>query len=342
MPRTLRRRGLRSLAEAKRAYADLVVELEEKLRATVIPNWSTALDRFAAYCRSRELTEKTIANYLVNLRAYTESQWAARPVNSFTRDEIRDFVVGSTQGRSASQRQNLLKFIRSVFTMCVEKGFIKHNPSPTMRFRKGDKIRRVLNEDQVRLFLNQARMMNAEWFPHWATALYTGMRNGELYALTWDKVDLINCTIVVSEAWNSKDGFKSTKSGNDRVIGIAPPLRSILQELKLTDHDPAFVLPRLSKWDKGEQARELRMFLQGMGIPPVRFHDLRATWATLLLCKGVEPIRVMKMGGWEDIKTMMIYTRKAGVDIRGVSDVLNLHDSGASYGSLLDLRPASL
>ena len=84
------------------------------------------------------------------------------------------------------------------------------------------------------------------------------------------------------------------------------------------------------------------MFLQGMGIPPVRFHDLRATWATLLLCKRVEPIRVMKMGGWEGIKTMMIYTQKAGVDIRGVSDVLNLHDSGASYGSLFDLRPASL
>ena len=121
MPRTLRHRGLRSLAEAKRAYADLVVELEEKLRATVIPNWSTALDLFAAHCRSRELTKKTIANYLVNLRAYTESQWAARPVDSFTRDEISDFVVGSTQGWSASQRQNLLKFIRSVFTMWLRK-----------------------------------------------------------------------------------------------------------------------------------------------------------------------------------------------------------------------------
>ena len=69
-----------------------------------------------------------------------------------------------------------------------------------MMFRKGDKIRQVLNKDQVHLSLNQARMMNAEWFPHWATALYTGMRNGELYALTWARVDLITCTIVVSEA----------------------------------------------------------------------------------------------------------------------------------------------
>lgn len=84
----------------------------------------------------------------------------------------------------------------------------------------------------------------------------------------------------------------------------------MLKELRLQTFDSTFVLPRLSKWDKGEQARELRMFLVGIGLPPVRFHDLRATWATMLLSKGIEPARVMSMGGWSEIKTMMIYCRK--------------------------------
>jgi len=57
-----------------------------------------------------------------------------------------------------------------------------------------------------------------------------------------------------------------------------------------------------------------------------RFHDLRATWATLMLSKGVEPVKVMTMGGWKDMKTMMIYIRKAGIDIKGITDRLNLHD----------------
>jgi len=82
------------------------------------------------------------------------------------------------------------------------------------------------------------------------------------------------------------------------------------------------------------------MFLLGLGLPAIRFHDLRATWATLLLCKGVEPIKVMKAGGWRDIKTLMIYVRKAGVDIRGMSDCLDLHDPARDGNNVLTFRPA--
>ena len=66
----------------------------------------------------------------------------------------------------------------------------------------------------------------------------------------------------------------------------------------------------------------------GLGLPPIRFHDLRATWAILLLSKGAEPIKVMMMGGWKDLKTMQAYVRKAGVDIKGATeDCLDLHDN---------------
>lgn len=82
--------------------------------------------------------------------------------------------------------------------------------------------------------------------------------------------------------------------------------------------------------------RCLRMFLLGLGLPAIRFHDLRATWATLLLSKGVEPIKVMFMGGWSDLKTLQIYIRKAGVNIKGSTDVLDFHDSIAHPGKLIE------
>jgi integrase len=77
---------------------------------------------------------------------------------------------------------------------------------------------------------------------------------------------------------------------------MAPNLVQILKQLKLQSAGSDFVLPRISRWDKGEQARELRMFMVGINLPPVRFHDLRATWATLMLSNGVEPVKVMSMG----------------------------------------------
>jgi integrase len=71
------------------------------------------------------------------------------------------------------------------------------------------------------------------------------------------------------------------------------------------------------------------MFLQGLGLPRIRFHDLRATWATIMLSMGIAPIKVMSMGGWKDLKTMQFYIRKAGVDTSGISDKLSLHDPTA-------------
>lgn len=72
-----------------------------------------------------------------------------------------------------------------------------------------------------------------------------------------------------------------------------------------------------------EQARILRAFLSEINLPSVRFHDLRASWATVMLSKGVEPIKVMSMGGWRDLKTMQIYIRKSGINIQGITGSLN-------------------
>jgi integrase len=199
-----------------------------------------------------------------------------------------------------------------------------------------EKIKSVLNEEQILILLRRSQELEWEWYQHYAVALYTGMRNGEIYALTWDKVNFEQRQILVNCSWSSKDGYKSTKSGDDRIIEIPKPLIPVLAELKLQSVGDDFVLPRLSKWDKGEQARFLRMFLKSIGLPEIRFHDLRASWATLLLGKGVAPSKVMSMGGWKDMDTMMIYMRKAGIDIKGSTNVLDgLQIHGVEAGKLL-------
>ena len=142
-------------------------------------------------------------------------------------------------------------------------------------------------------------------------------------------------------AWNNKDGLKETKSGDDRIVEIAPNLVPILKELKLNSGVSHFVLPRFREWDKGDQARELRKFLVLNGLPEVRFHDLRATWATIMLAKGIPPAKVMMMGGWKEMKTMMIYMRKAGIDIKGITDDLNLHNPRREAGKVLGFSAPS-
>lgn len=338
------RKGIKTQAQAQRVLAELVIQVQRKIDATPTGNnpeaWGAFLPVFFEACRERGLTAKTIHDYQTCLEAYTLERWGDRQLPSITADEIRG-LVNSLIGKSPSHRQNLLKFIRSVFQLAWEKGLITRNPAPKMKFQQGLKLKQVLTEEQAKQMLGYAFAECNEWAPHYFVALHTGMRNGELFALTWDRVNFETRQIKVDCSWNNKDGFKSTKSGDDRIVPISDELLPFLKELRLKSAESHFVLPRIDKWEKGEQARDLRMFLIGHGLPAIRFHDLRATWATLLLSKGIPAVQVMTMGGWKDYKTMVIYLRKAGVDTKGATNVINLHDTTAVRGQVIEMTSRS-
>jgi integrase len=337
-PITKTRDGLKSKAKAlreeKKLRAELAIKLDRDSRAFKEPSWSTFLSRYYVELDRRDISKKTIDNIKLCLGAYTREVWGEKLISEISGQEIRE-LIRKHESLSESHKKNILKYIRGCFNYAVESGALKVNPTPQMKFRIGDKLTAVLTIPQVKIILDYCRRSGEEWYPIIATALYTGLRNGELYALTWDKVDLDKRTALIDTSWNSKDGFKDTKSGDDRIIELAPELVQIFKELKLKYSACSnFVLPRIDKWDKGEQARELRRILMGLGLPRVRFHDLRATWATIMLSRGIAPIKVMSMGGWKDLKTMQRYIRKAGVDISGISDGLSLHNPFQESGSI--------
>ncbi len=327
-------KDLPSESAAKKELAKLIVKVEKVISSQGIPKWEELLAEFELTGESTGLNHNTLSNYLICLRGHTLPAWEGRPTNQITGMEIRDLIIEKVGNKSIDHQRSMLKFFRAVFQYAFEAGYVQQNPAPQIKFKKREKLQQVLTRAQIQQLLEQAKIMDSEWYPIWSMALYTGMRNGELYALTWEKIDLESRQIRVDSSWNSKVGFKSTKSGEGRYLEIAKPLLAILRDLKIGAIDE-FVLPRIPKWTKGEQARELRAFLQGMGLPRVRFHDLRATWATVMLTEGVEPIKVMKMGGWKDLKTMQYYIRKAGVDIKGITDRLDLHDPYVSTPKIL-------
>ena len=111
-------------------------------------------------------------------------KWGDRSIDEISTQEIRDLLGAQVGHRSQTHQKNVLKVIRGVFTHAVEIGTLLRNPTPNLKFRIGEKNKKVLTEEQVRIFLAKAKEMNWEWYPHWVMAVYTGMRYGELYALT--------------------------------------------------------------------------------------------------------------------------------------------------------------
>lgn len=334
---TLRRKGVKTKAEAQRVYRELVVLVERKLHKAIVPTWSELLSEIDSSSLERGWSEKTRHNFSTCLTAHT-LDWSDRLVDQIKSGEIVEHLNRSTRERAEQYRKLVFRYSRQAFQFAFERGYVSRNPVPNIRFKSPEKIRSVLTEPQAKQLLQKAQILDWAWYPHYALAIYTGMRNGELFALTWDKVDLESRKILVNQSWNNKDGFKSTKSGDDRVVEIAEAILPLLKELKLKSEHKEFVLGNRERWIRGRQAHDLRLFCQGQDLPKIRFHDLRATWATLMLSKGVEPIKVMKMGGWKDIETMMIYARKAGVDIKGITDCLNgLHIHGQTTAKVLEM-----
>ncbi len=211
---------------------------------------------------------------------------------------------------------------------------VSQSPTVGVTIKSRKRMRtEILRDDEIVKLLSYARQYEPVWYFIWSFAVYTGCRNGELYALKWSDIDFKERMITVQRSYNKKfKAEKSTKSGDWRHVSVCAPLMEILAELKQRhDHDVTrgscnhvgYVLPRPGLWQNGEQARKLRLFCEEIGITPVCFHTLRACFATELLKRGVDVPSVMRAGGWKSIKTLMHYVRLSGVGDKGITDSLD-------------------
>jgi len=117
---------------------------------------------------------------------------------------------------------------------------------------------------------------------------------------------------------------KSTKSGCYRIVPISSELMALLYEIRTETGRTPYILPRIWRWAAGMQAEELRNFCLGIGLTSIRFHTLRACFATQLIQGGVPAIMIQKVCGWKDLKTMQRYIRMAGVEIEGATEGLRM------------------
>lgn len=164
---------------------------------------------------------------------------------------------------------------------------------------------RALDAEQVRTLLRAA-----EKDPHYAllyTAIYTGLRRSELLGLRWDDVDLdaamasIRQTIqrLPGEGW--VHGAPKTAKGRRQVAlpgSVVTVLRThhtaqLAERLRLgpiwQNSGLVFTNATGCPVDPSGLSRRFARFLKAAALPPIRFHDLRHTHASLMLRQGVHP-----------------------------------------------------
>jgi integrase len=149
-------------------------------------------------------------------------------------------------------------------------------------------------------------------------AIMTGMREGELFGLQWGDIDWTTCQILVRRTLTrTKEGWKfyepKTKKSRRR-IDVDPALLLELKKWKLRlakSETEDLVFPSSS----GEPLHRSTLYKQGYlpairrsGVQRIPFHNLRHTYASLLIAQGEQPKYIQEQMGHSSIKvTFDIY-----------------------------------
>ncbi|MBN8538633.1 MAG: site-specific integrase [Deltaproteobacteria bacterium] len=344
-----REQGFKTKAEAERAERKLFIQAERELTEVEQKTclWKNLVDEWEVNARQgdifiRALSPQTIDDYTYTIRDHCK-EWLRLHVDEI--DRARAWMVLDRVEReiSISRRKRLRTAIDAVFKWGILAGKLKGlTVIPTDGFKsllkEEEKMPEILNLGQIRALLDYAEKVNHPWYPHWALALFTGMRSGELYALEWDQVDFENKLIYVHKNWTNRTGYGPTKGRYWRAVPIeSTQVLELLKELKIKRANDKFVLHHFKVWTDGEQASILREFCIGSGLPSVRFHTLRACFATQLIRDSVAPAVVMKICGWKDLKTMQRYIRLAGIEVKGATQGLKLLPEREVMGRVVSL-----
>ncbi len=344
--------GISSEKEARTLEKRLLRELTEQLSNIESKGlkWSEVIDRWEARQQvfpSKRYAATTIQDHASLLRNWTKL-WLDRVASELNRGDGREIDrMADEEGKCARFRKQLKNTINVIYTWGIEERLIAGvHQSPVfgleIRPDREEKLPEILSATEIREMLRKAREQSHPWYPIWVGAVLTGCRSGELHQLKVGDLEIIPREQAISEdkkpfdkrrygflrvkrSWCAR--FKKsgpTKAGYWRNVPVSSDFYwFLIHDLKVENKAPDdFLFPRFWEWDKGEQARILRMFCIANRLPSIRFHTLRACFATQLISTGIPATVVMKICGWKDMKTMQRYIRLAGVDESGATEAL--------------------
>lgn len=254
--------------------------------------------------------------------AHIQAAWAA-----LLTAPRRDGKQGD--GLSPKTIRNCHGLLRTSLETAIRHGLLARNPCDLVDLPRAQKPRiRVLDADQITTLLNAAR--GTPLYLPVLLAATTGMRRGEVLALRWSDVDMDSGTLTVArslEQTKAGQREKETKTGKVRKVTM-PAL--LIEGLRAHREETGRVAGFVLCYDDGSPlsatglTQRFTRFARTLDLPPVSFHSLRHSAASLLLSLGVPLPDVSEVLGHSDpYVTATIYARVLASSRREAADKMN-------------------
>lgn len=225
-------------------------------------------------------------------------------------EDFKKHLANDLNLKNATINRNL-EALSKIFNICISNELISKNPLQSIKKmqKTNYKIRFLSKDEEAALFI----VLDERLKPIVSCALKTGMRKGEILTLKWLNIDF-KCNYIE---------LLHTKSGKKRKIPISKTLKEILLKIKKTStSEYVFVNPQTNK-PYADIKKAFKTALKNAGIKNFVFHDLRHTFATRLIEKGVDIVVVKELLGHADISTTMIYVHSDAKRKQNAIDIID-------------------
>ena len=206
------------------------------------------------------------------------------------------------KGLAPKTVRNIHQMIGSAYNLAMEQRLVTKNPTQGCALPKVEhKEMRTLTSDQLSAFFQEAR--DSGVFALYYIDLTTGLRRGELLGLKWSDIDLEKGDLRVQRQIGRIDGKiiempLKTKNAYRTLLLSADAISVLMQQRRKTGNSEwVFPSPTGGPMSPDSVLHMLHRVLKRAGLPKVRFHDLRHTFATLALQNGVDIKTVSGMLG---------------------------------------------
>ena len=273
---------------------------------------SMYLDEYSYHHKS----PATFMNETYIINNHLLPKFGKKKINDLTRREIEKFLNSFQSHKVLPNR--ILSLISHMYTKSIEWGYSKLNPTQGIKKKKEEKRSRYLTRNEINRLLE---VLNNFTHKNVSQALklllFTGSRKGEVLGAKWSEFDFENTEWVKP--------MHRTKQRKQERIPLNEEALKVLYELKET-RTSIFLFPSPSK--KGhllDIKSSWEHIRREAKLADVRIHDLRHTYASILINNGVSLSIVGKLLGHSNASTTERYAHLNNDTLRRATNIIKLN-----------------
>ena len=297
---------------------EVIPKLQYKIISGEFAVQQQKVDKFREYAIKYKISKENLKSYR-HLRGIVDNKllpvFGNKDITKISRGEIKEFTDNLLLNISPKRVRMILNTLRAILDIAIDYEHILINPASNIKLPKHKPLQmQPFKPDEVRILISHSN----GWFQNMiALAFYTGMRQGEIIALTISDIDFESMTINVDKriAQGEIDTPKTESSVRKVPIleALVPYLQKQLARCKKEMCFSLFINPytKESFYDSKKLSKYWYNLLNKCKLEKRRFYNSRHSFVTNMIRSGaVSILDVSQMVGHKSIEeTISTYTK---------------------------------